>query len=157
MFHRSIIIMKKFVPHNFIRKIAFQRYSTSDGGIEFNWRLYGIVNFSFAGKRSTFSKSKLQVAIGIMSVSSIALYFAINSDEGTKRSVQFWRRVFPIYLHYRFYQVLDRDLGLLDPNYADRKFDELHDMYTDTVKDIVYTMRGFYLKNCQLMSTQVLF
>lgn len=92
-----------------------------------------------------------------MSVSSIALYFAINSDEGTKRSVQFWRRVFPIYLHYRFYQVLDRDLGLLDPNYADRKFDELHDMYTDTVKDIVYTMRGFYLKNCQLMSTQVLF
>ena len=82
-------------------------------------------------------------------------YLSQNLDEGSKRSIQFWRRVFPIYMHYRFYQLLDRDLGLLSDNYADKKFEDLHELYTDTVKDIVYSMRGFYLKNCQLLSTQV--
>lgn len=97
--------------------------------------------------------------ISMLSVSIVAAagisYVSQNLDEGSKRSIQFWRRVFPIYLHYRFYQLLDRDLGLLDESYADKKFEDLHELYTDTVKDIVYSMRGFYLKNCQLLSTQV--
>lgn len=38
--------------------------------------------------------------------------------------------------------------------YTNNKYNELHDLYTDRVKDMVYSMRGFYLKNCQLMSTQ---
>lgn len=34
---------------------------------------------------------------------------------------------------------------------ADKKYDELHELYSDRVKYIVYTMRGFYLKNAQVI------
>lgn len=94
------------------------------------------------------------LSAGVVAAAGIS-YVSQNLDEGSKRSIQFWRRVFPIYIHYRFYQLLDRDLGLLSDSYADKKFEDLHELYTDTVKDIVYSMRGFYLKNCQLLSTQV--
>ena len=50
--------------------------------------------------------------------------------------------------------MLDRDTHLIPEDYADKKFLELHDTYTDDVKDIAYSLRGFYLKNAQYMSTQ---
>ncbi len=89
------------------------------------------------------------VGVAVAGTGIIAYY-----DEGTKRSLQFWSKVFPIYGHYRAYQLLNRDLKIMSDEVADKKYDELHDKYTEKVKDIVYTMRGFYLKNAQLMSTQ---
>jgi predicted unusual protein kinase regulating ubiquinone biosynthesis (AarF/ABC1/UbiB family) len=82
--------------------------------------------------------------------------FYYTSDEGTKRSLQFWKSAFPIFLHYRFYQLLNRDLGILNDEIADKRFEELHKMYADKVRELVYSLRGFYLKHAQLMSTQVL-
>jgi aarF domain-containing kinase len=75
-------------------------------------------------------------------------------DDGTQRSLTFWGNMFPVYLHYRFYQLIDRDLHIVDSDWADRQYEKLHDKYTDRVKHIVYSMRGFYLKNAQVMSTQ---
>lgn len=83
-------------------------------------------------------------------VASVVAY----NDEGTRRSIEFWSKVFPIYGHYRVYQLLNRDLKVMSDEFADKKYEELHELYTDKVKDIVYTMKGFYLKNAQLMSTQ---
>jgi aarF domain-containing kinase len=77
-----------------------------------------------------------------------------NTDEGFNRSLTFWRQVFPIYAHYRFYQLLNRDLKILSEEYADKKYTELHEMYTERVRNITFSMRGFYLKQAQLMSTQ---
>jgi aarF domain-containing kinase len=75
-------------------------------------------------------------------------------DEGTKRSLTFWGNIFPCFVHYRMYQLLDRDLHLVDSAWADQQYEKLHEKYTDKVKHIVYSMRGFYLKNAQVMSTQ---
>ncbi len=42
----------------------------------------------------------------------------------------------------------------MNDDVADKKFDELHERYSERVKDITFTMRGFYLKQAQLLSTQ---
>jgi aarF domain-containing kinase len=78
----------------------------------------------------------------------------VSNDEGAQRSWTFWKEIFPVYLHYRFYQFLNRDLKILSDAEAAVEFDRLHAKYTDRVRDLVYTMRGFYLKQAQLMSTQ---
>ena len=99
--------------------------------------------------------SALRVVGGIVGVSSSSIACAYTfGDEGTKRSLNFWGNMFPIYLHYRTYQLLDRDLGIISSSYADSEYEKLHEKYSDKVKHIVYSMRGFYLKNAQVMSTQ---
>jgi aarF domain-containing kinase len=76
------------------------------------------------------------------------------TKEGFERSVKFWSKSFPIYLHYRMYQLLNRDLRIISDDYALQQYDKLHEKYSVVVKDIVYGMRGFYLKNAQMLSTQ---
>ena len=88
-------------------------------------------------------------ATGVGSVGALS-YF----DEGTSRSLQFWINVTPIYAHYRFYQVLNRDLGILADETTMKIYKDLDKRYSEPVRDITYSMRGFYLKNAQLMSTQ---
>ena len=94
--------------------------------------------------------------VSAVSVAGIALYanHHIDNDEGAQRSYAFWKNVFPIYVHYRYYQLLNRDLGWMSDEEADKHYEVLHEKYSPVVKDLVYKLRGFYLKNCQLMSTQ---
>ena len=80
--------------------------------------------------------------------------YQYQNDEGTRRSLKFWGNIFPVFAHYRFYQLLSRDLGIISMEEADQKYLELHEKYTDKVRDITFEMRGFYLKQAQLMSTQ---
>ena len=40
------------------------------------------------------------------------------TKEGFERSVKFWSKSFPIYLHYRMYQLLNRDLRIISDDYA---------------------------------------
>jgi len=93
--------------------------------------------------------------ISVGTVGALGLY--CYQDEGTRRSLQFWVNVFPKYLHYRTIQFFNRDLGVLSDNSAQIYYDQLHEKYTDEVKRLTYKMRGFYLKQAQLMSTQVHF
>jgi len=97
----------------------------------------------------------LKLVGGTVGAASLGALGAYNfGDEGTKRSMTFWGNIFPAYLHYRTYQLLDRDLGIISSEYADEQYEKLHEKYSDKVKHIVYSMRGFYLKNAQTMSTQ---
>lgn len=66
----------------------------------------------------------------------------------------FWYNVAPIYLQYRFVQFLNEDTGFLSDENAQYKYNALHDRHANFVRDLVYRMRGFYLKQAQLMSTQ---
>lgn len=104
-------------------------------------------------------KSKTYLSIAVSGGIGIGYYqYKYNTDikvqEGLQRSLTFWYNIFPLYIHYRFYQLLNRDMQIISDEYADKKYDELHEKYADHVKNIVYTMRGFYLKNAQMMSTQ---
>ncbi len=94
-----------------------------------------------------YSAASLTFATGSIGIAS---YF----DEGTRRSVQFWTKVTPVYLHYRFYQILNRDLGILPDQQAWNIYKQLDQRWTNHVRDTTYEMRGFYMKNAQLMSTQ---
>ena len=87
------------------------------------------------------------LAIGAASIATVL-------DEGTRRSLVFWSKIGPIYLHYRSIQFLERDLGLVDRTWAERKYVTLHEKYSPLVREVTFTMRGFYLKQAQLMSTQ---
>jgi aarF domain-containing kinase len=79
------------------------------------------------------------------------------ADEGTKRSLKFWRHAFPIFLEYRYVQLLNKDLGILNDVEANTRYDILHEKHTEDVKRLTYEMRGFYLKQAQILSTQVIY
>ena len=80
--------------------------------------------------------------------------YMLATDEGSRRSLVFWSNIFPIYLHYRGIQLLNRDLGVISDSYADRLYADCNERYTYRVRDITYSMRGFYLKQAQLLSTR---
>ena len=75
-------------------------------------------------------------------------------DEGVGRSQTFWCKAFPIYMRYRWVQLLSRDLGLISDEEASIRYENLHDSQSIKARDIVFGMRGFYLKNAQMMSTR---
>ena len=66
----------------------------------------------------------------------------------------FWYNIAPVYVQYRFVQFLEKDTGFISNESANQKYDALHDRHTNFIQDLVYRMRGFYLKQAQLMSTQ---
>jgi aarF domain-containing kinase len=100
-------------------------------------------------------KKNLLGAAGFsISGAAIGTGLAYNYDEGTKRSLQFWYNIFPLYVTYRLVQFLNRDTGVFTDDYANGLYDTLHNKFTDEVKANVYKMRGFYLKQAQLLSTQ---
>eukprot|EP01043_Picozoa_sp_COSAG02_P043229 COSAG02_NODE_3748_length_6291_cov_7.653101_1_plen_144_part_00 len=74
-------------------------------------------------------------------------------DEGSERSLRFWSAAFPVYLRYEFVQQRNKRGFISDADAID-EYEMLHNRYTDYVRDLTYEMRGFYLKNAQLMSTR---
>ena len=101
-----------------------------------------------------FKKLAFRAGAATVLGASAGLGYASSQDEGTARSLQFWRHVLPKYIHYRGVQFLNRDLGILSDQEADPIYEQLHEMYADEIRDLCYRMRGFYLKNAQLMSTR---
>jgi aarF domain-containing kinase len=97
---------------------------------------------------------RLAVFSGTAAVGAVTLWQKINSDEGLQRSMQFWKGVGPIYGHYRYIQFLNKDISMISDSDADERYERLHEIYSEKVRDITYQLRGFYLKNAQIMSTQ---
>ena len=98
-----------------------------------------------ANTRKLFKINLVGAAVGVG--------YLVSQDEGSRRSFTFWKGIFPIYAHYRFYQFLNQNKIISDEE-ADKNYEKLHELYTEPVKDIVYSMRGMYLKNAQIMSVQ---
>lgn len=78
----------------------------------------------------------------------------MSYDEGAKRSGIFWYNVFPIYLQYRFMQLMNRDLSLVDDKTAEEYYNKCHDKFSEPIRDLTFRLRGFYLKQAQLLSMQ---
>ena len=88
----------------------------------------------------------------------------MGTEEGAQRSIIFWANAFPVYMRYRTVQARHRDaakLGVpswtgvrLSDEQANAAYEALHERYAIPVRDLVYSMRGFYLKNAQLLSTR---
>lgn len=89
------------------------------------------------------------LATATAGVSVIAYY-----DEGTRRSLQFWGNIFPVYVQYRAVQFLNRDTGMISDSVAETIYESMHERFTNHVQAVTYSMRGFYLKQAQLLSTR---
>jgi hypothetical protein len=93
------------------------------------------------------SNRKLLATFGLVSIGVPTFSYVVPVvDDGTKRSIKFWFYAFPIYAHYRTIQLLNRDLNLISNDLADKYYNELHEKYSLTAKQITYELRGFYLK-----------
>ncbi|CAI5747299.1 unnamed protein product [Peronospora destructor] len=79
--------------------------------------------------------------------------YAMHSDEGFNRSLYFWRKAFPIYLHYRAAQLYMDHLGFPDKE-QNIEYEKLHEKYAPEVFDIVLELKGFYVKLAQTGSTR---
>jgi aarF domain-containing kinase len=100
-------------------------------------------------------KRYLKIGSVVVVVAGAAGYaYRYATDEGTRRSATFWRISGPIYAHYRLVQLLNKDLGILPDSIADPYYLKLHEKYAPAARDITYTLRGFYMKNAQLLSCQ---
>lgn len=97
---------------------------------------------------------KIAAAAAVSAAGAAVVTSKVGNDEGTQRSIEFWKNIFPIYIQYRYVQLLHRDLGVIAEDDADRRYKELHERYSEPIRDLTYRMRGFYLKQAQLMSTQ---
>lgn len=76
--------------------------------------------------------------------------YQYQRDEGTRRSVTFWKEAFPIYLHYRYVEVTTAKQTAEEQS---RAFNKLHDMYAPRSEQLVLELRGYYLKQAQFFST----
>lgn len=86
-------------------------------------------------------------------LSNICYLYQSFYNTGTKRSLIFWYNMFPMYVHYRGIQFLNRDIKVLSDDKADSMYEELHLKYAPEAKELVYNLKGFYLKQAQLLST----
>nr|CCA27146.1 glycoside hydrolase putative [Albugo laibachii Nc14] len=74
-------------------------------------------------------------------------------DEGMKRSLYFWRHAFPIYAHYRFYQIYMERVEL-PVEKRNQIYEKLHEKHAPDVFAIVLSLKGFYIKLAQAGSTR---
>lgn len=95
-----------------------------------------------------------RIAAGVLGFGTVASSVVVSQDEGSRRAAVFWFRAAPLYVNYRFVQLLNRDMGLISNDVAWPWYEQLHEHWAPTVEDLVWEMRGFYLKQAQLFSTQ---
>ncbi|KAJ9454528.1 putative serine/threonine-protein kinase abkB [Diplonema papillatum] len=97
---------------------------------------------------------KLRIAAGAVGALAAGTAAAGYADEGIGRSQVFWYRVFPLYSQYRWVQFLNRDVGCISDAEAAARYEDLHRQCSPKARDLCYEMRGFYLKNAQIMSSR---
>jgi aarF domain-containing kinase len=98
------------------------------------------------------SRGRIAAALG--GTAMVAGSLVISRDEGQRRAMTFWMNIGPVYAHYRCVQFLNRDTSFISDDYADKWYDQLHENYSPKIEELTWKMRGFYLKQAQLMSTQ---
>ncbi|CAI5728571.1 unnamed protein product [Peronospora farinosa] len=94
-----------------------------------------------------------RLLLGSTAAGATGITFAMHSDEGFNRSLYFWRKAFPIYLHYRAAQLYMDHLKLPEEE-QNIEYEKLHEKYAPEVFDIVLELKGFYVKLAQTGSTR---
>ena len=101
---------------------------------------------------SLYTVARASAATLAASVASITVAEQFGSDHGVVRSYRFWRGMLPIYLHYRLKEHELRDIS--DPEVISAGFAPLHERYSPQVEGLTLSLRGFYYKLAQIVSTR---
>lgn len=94
-----------------------------------------------------------RLLLGSTAVGASGMTYAVHTDEGFNRSLYFWRKAFPIYLHYRAAQLYMTHFDLSDQDQT-IEYEKLHEKYAPEIFDIVLELKGFYVKLAQTGSTR---
>ena len=97
---------------------------------------------------------KAKIALGGLGAITTGTVALGHIDEGVGRSQTFWARAFPMFLQYRWVQFLNRDMKWIADDDAAARYEALHEKLAPRTKDLCCEMRGFYLKNAQMMATR---
>ncbi|DAZ93663.1 TPA: hypothetical protein N0F65_012871 [Lagenidium giganteum] len=95
----------------------------------------------------------LRLLLGTTAIGTTGVAYQSANDEGFRRSLYFWRKAFPVYLHYRTTQLYMETTGVPEEE-QDREYERLHEMHAPDLFDIVLELKGFYIKLAQTGSTR---
>jgi len=98
-------------------------------------------------KRRSWTRTTTRV---LALVTAGGITYRMATDEGSRRSAEFWSTAFPIYVHYRWVEWWTKNEK---PEVSDAEFERLHDKYAPVAEALTLKMKGFYLKNAQTVST----
>jgi aarF domain-containing kinase len=79
--------------------------------------------------------------------------YMYQTDEGFRRTLIFWYNAMPPFIEYK---VTEAKMKLFkwDDETSTREFNILHEKWSPVTEELCLRMKGYYLKNAQLMSTQ---
>lgn len=105
---------------------------------------------------SLWAATKLVSRVSAAAVGGTALTLTagekMGSDSGAVRSFQFWKGMVPIYLHYK---LVEWRLGdEKDPDKITLAYRPLNEKYSPRVKQLALSLKGFYYKLAQILSTR---
>jgi aarF domain-containing kinase len=89
-----------------------------------------------------------------LAVAGGGVFLAVDDSRltlGIKRSITFWARAFPMYLHYRYVEEVTR--GKTDEE-IDAAYNDLHDRYAARAVSLCISMGGYFYKAAQIVSTR---
>ncbi|OQR82811.1 glycoside hydrolase [Achlya hypogyna] len=107
-----------------------------------------------ARSSSSWASTVAKGFIGLSAALGGGVYYGSQVDEGFARSLFFYTKAMPAYIHYRTKQVVMEDLLKLPSHEQDAHYEELHDLYAPTLYDVVLHLKGFYVKLAQIGSTR---
>lgn len=96
--------------------------------------------------------SRTSLALFAGSATSLATAEYMGSDSGVVRSFRFWRGMMPIYLHYKYIEWKTKDVS--DGETVSAHFRPLHEKYSPRVENLALSLKGFYFKLAQILSTR---
>lgn len=76
----------------------------------------------------------------------------MGSDSGPVRSFQFWKGMVPIYIHYKLIEWRLRHET--NPETISKAYRPLNQRYSPRVKQLALSLKGFYYKLAQILSTR---
>ncbi|DAZ96465.1 TPA: hypothetical protein N0F65_006511 [Lagenidium giganteum] len=94
-----------------------------------------------------------RAVLATTAIGGAAVAYKANTDEGMARSLYFWRKAMPVYMHYRVTQLYVENSGMSEEE-GDAMYEALHDRHADGMFDMVRTLKGFYVKLAQVASTR---
>ncbi|EQC27135.1 hypothetical protein SDRG_15036 [Saprolegnia diclina VS20] len=107
-----------------------------------------------APRRSSHAAKAAMTLAGLTAAIGGGVYYGSQVDEGFARSLYFYTKAMPAYIHYRSKQVYINDVLQLSQDEQDAHYEELHDLYAPTLYDVVLHLKGFYVKLAQIGSTR---
>ena len=147
--YKSRYVINGFYSSNVLSKLRMN-------SLFYNSSLYYTVKHSKKPKlmRKIFKYGIRSLMVLLVSGSVLfgGFYYNHRDEKNFKRSLEFWRRVYPIYFDYVYCDWKTKNYSQSD---RDIEFEKLHEKYAPIIVDIIDDLRGLYIKLAQLCAANL--